>query len=170
MIFLGFGSNMPSSFGNRFENIELAISYLKNENIKVEKISSFYETPSYPDKKNPKFINTVIKIVTDLSPIDLASIIINIEKKLERVRKYKNDPRTCDIDILDYNGKIINFKSENLIFSVPHSLLSFRNFVLYPLQEIYPNWVHPKTNEPISILIENLPKEDKNSILKIKKS
>ena len=169
MIFLGIGSNLPSSFGDRFKNIDLAVSYLKDNGIKIIKRSNYYESFSYPNKQNPKFINIVIEIETDISPIDLASIIVLIEEKLERKRLKKNDPRTCDIDIIDYNNQILNFKYENLEFIVPHKKLIHRNFVLFPLQELFPNWKHPKSKELISILINKLPNEDKNSILKIKK-
>lgn len=84
MIILGLGSNLHSSFGDRFQNINLAISYLESYKIKVLNKSSFYETPSYPNNKYPKFINLVIEISTNLSPVDLASASITIEKKLER--------------------------------------------------------------------------------------
>ena len=60
MIYLGIGSNLPSSFGDRFMNINLAINFLKDKEIKLIKKSSFYETFSYPNKTNPKFINVVI--------------------------------------------------------------------------------------------------------------
>ena len=83
---------------------------------------------------------------------------------------YKNDPRTCDIDIIDFNGQIIDFKYKNLDFSVPHKELSYRNFVLFPLKEILPEWTHPKSKESINMLIDKLSDEDKNSILKVKKS
>ena len=66
MIFLGIGSNLSSIFGDRFKNINLAISYLELSKIKVIKKSSFYETPSYPDKENPKFI-LESKLVSNLS-------------------------------------------------------------------------------------------------------
>jgi 2-amino-4-hydroxy-6-hydroxymethyldihydropteridine diphosphokinase len=170
MIILGLGSNLSSSYGDRFDNINLATEYLKGYGIKILKKSSFYETPSYPNKKDPKFINIVVLVETHLSPIDLMSLLIFIEEKLERKRNKKNDPRTCDIDLIDYNGQIIDFKYKDLDFTVPHTKLIYRNFILYPLQEILPDWKHPKTKELISILIEKLPKEDKNSILKIKKS
>ena len=170
MILLGLGSNLPSSFGDRFENIDLAISYLEAYKIKLIKKSSFYESPSFPNKKLPKFINVIIAASTYLSPSDLASTIIFIEEKLERKRNQKNDPRTCDIDIIDYNNQNINFKYNDLNFTVPHKKLVYRNFVLFPLQEILPEWKHPKTNDHIAILIERLPNEDKNSILKINKS
>ena len=78
MIILGLGSNLPSSFGDRFYNIDFAISCLKNHGIKIIKKSSYYETESYPDKKNPKFINIVILIETNLPPESLASLLISI--------------------------------------------------------------------------------------------
>tara|TARA_B100001559_G_C16242046_1_gene502876 strand:+ start:152 stop:664 length:513 start_codon:yes stop_codon:yes gene_type:complete len=170
MILLALGSNLPSKFGDRFDNINLALSFLKSYRINVIKKSSFYETPSYPDLKNPKFINIVIQISTTLPPEDLASVLIFIEEKLERKRKNKNDPRTCDIDIIDYEGKVMKFSYKNLVFKVPHENLSFRNFVLYPIQEILPDWRHPYTKISINDLINQLNNEDKNSILKIKKS
>ena len=170
MILLGLGSNLPSSFGDRYKNIDLAISYLESYKIKVTKKSSFYESPSYPNKKNPKFINVIIEVSTYLEPTSLASVLILIEEKLERHRRNKNDPRTCDIDIIDFNGQTINFKYKNLDFTVPHKKLSCRNFVLFPLREIHPNWIHPKSKDSINLLIDKLPKEDKNSILKIRKS
>ena len=170
MILLGLGSNLSSSFGDRFQNIDLAVSALEGYGIQLKRKSSYYESLSYPNKKSPKFINIVIEIETHLPPEDLASVLIFIEEALERKRKKKNDPRTCDIDIIDYKGQIIDFKYKDLDFTVPHTKLIYRNFILYPLQEILPDWKHPKTKEPISVLIENLPKEDKISILKIKKS
>ena len=169
MILLGLGSNLSSSFGDRFKNIDLAVSYLQKNGIKIKKRSNYYESPSYPNKEKPKFINIVVEIETHLLPTDLASVLILIEEKLERKRMRKNDPRTCDIDILDYNNKILNFKYKNFEFTVPHKKLIYRNFVLIPLQEVLPNWRHPKNKELVNILIKKLTKEEKNSILKIKK-
>ena len=170
MILLGIGSNLSSTFGDRFKNINLAISFLELSKIKIIKKSSFYETPSYPNKENPKFINVVINVETHLKPPDLASSIISIEEKLKRIRIGKNEPRTCDIDIVDFNGECLDFKFKDLDFTVPHKKLSYRNFVLFPLKEILPNWIHPKTNESIDALVDKLTNEDKNSILKIKNS
>ena len=170
MLLLGLGSNLSSSFGDRFKNIDLAISYLELYEIKVIKKSSFYESWSYPNRENPKFINIVVQASTYLEPADIASVLIFIEEKLERKRKHKNDPRTCDIDIIDFNSQILDFKYKNLDFTVPHKKLSYRNFVLIPLKEILPNWTHPKTKDSIDKLLDQLPIEDKNSILKIIKS
>ena len=170
MTILALGSNLSSNFGNRFQNIDIAISYLESYSIKVKKKSSFYETPSYPNKKNPKFINIIVSVKTNLPPIDLMSVLIFIEEKLERKRNKKNDPRTCDIDIIDYNNQILNFRYNNLDLEIPHKKLSSRNFVLFPLKEIFPEWKHPKTREIIGSLIQKLSEENKKSILKIKKN
>ena len=166
MIYIGIGSNLPSSFGNRFKNIDLAISFLQEKKIKLIKKSSFYETFSYPNKKDPKFINTVVSVESNLSPNDLMSTLIGIEEKLERNRKMKNDPRTCDLDIIDYKEKVMNFKFSNLELTLPHKELINRNFVLYPLREISPNWTHPVTKKNIDLLIKNL-KNSNNEITKL---
>jgi 2-amino-4-hydroxy-6-hydroxymethyldihydropteridine diphosphokinase len=170
MIFLGLGSNLPSKYGDRFANINLAISSLETYGIKIIKRSSFYKTPSYPNRENPKFINVVISVETNLPPVDLMSVLVFIEEKLERKKFKKNDPRTCDIDIIDYNSQILDLKYNNLNITLPHKELTSRNFVLFPLREISPMWKHPKTKEVITNLIQKLSEEDKNSILKIGKN
>ena len=78
MIFLAIGSILPSSFGDRFDNINLAISSLNKHGIQKIKKSSFYETFSNPNKKDPKFINIVIAVKTYLQPINLMSSLISV--------------------------------------------------------------------------------------------
>ncbi len=170
MIVLSLGSNLTSSFGDRFKNLDLAISLLDSYGIKIKSKSSYYETPSYPDKSKPKYINIIAEVDSNLPPVDLASVLIFIEEKLGRIRNKKNDSRTCDIDIIDYNGQILDFKYKDLVFKVPHIKLAERNFVLVPLYEIIPTWKHPSTKEKINILIDKLSDEDKKSILKVNKS
>ena len=170
MIFLAIGSNLSSSYGDRFTNINLAIKSLEDCGIKIIKKSHFYETVSYPNKENPKFINIVIFVKTNLTPVDLMSVLLSIEKKIERKRNKKNDPRTCDIDIIDYNKQVLSFKYKNLNLMIPHKRLTSRNFVLFPLQEIHPEWEHPITKESVMTLIDKLPEQDKKSILKLKKN
>ena len=170
MVILSLGSNLSSTFGDRFDNLKFAMSMLNDYGIKIEKKSSFYETPSYPDQSKPKFINIVVNIKTHLEPTDLMSVLLFIENKLKRSRNQKNDPRTCDIDIIDYNGQILDFNYKNLNLTLPHEKLLYRNFVLIPLHEIFPKWKHPKTKDSIEVLINKLSNDDKNSILKVKKS
>ena len=132
MIYLNIGSNLPLDEGGRETNILKAISYLKKLNLDLIKISSFYQTPSYPNNLDPKFINLCIKLESNIKSSELLKEIKEIEKKLGRTRIKKNEPRTCDIDIIDFNGEII--KNDEL--ETPHPRLHLRNFVIYPLKEI----------------------------------
>ena len=166
MIFLSIGSNLNSQFGNRFENINKSLSLLKNEGIIINKISSFYETPSYPNDNYPKFINIAAEIKFDFLPLDLLKKIEIVEKKMGRKREVKNDPRTCDIDIIDFNGLVENSDTINL----PHPRICERNFVLYPLYEIYRDWTHPVNNKKIDIFIENLEIKTRNEITRVRES
>ncbi len=169
MIYLGIGSNLPSSFGNKLDNINSSISLLKKNNIEVLKRSSFYESLAFPNKNDPKFINIVVEVKTLLNPKDLMITLLKIEEILERKRLKKNEPRTCDIDIIDYKRKVINLKFNNQTLQIPHSSIGERNFVLFPLKEICPNWSHPLSNISIDSLITNL-KNTNNDITKLSQS
>ena len=166
MIYLNIGSNLPSENGDRKTNILKSIKYLKDLKLNLIKISSFYETPSYPNYSDPKFINLCVKLETNLNAIELLNEIKKIEIKLGRIRKKKNEPRTCDIDIIDFNGEII--KNDELI--VPHPRLHVRNFVIYPLKEIEPNWSHPIFNKNIDSFFQELDKTSHNEITRLSKS
>jgi len=170
MIILSIGSNLSSKFGDRHQNLLKTISLLEKKGAVVEKKSSIYETPSYPDKTKPKFLNMIILVKNNLTLSKLMSFIIEIENKFQRKRDKKNDPRTCDIDIIDFNSEIINLKHGNLELTVPHKNLASRNFVLFPLIEVMPKWIHPKTKESVSSLILKLSIENRKSILKIRKN
>ena len=155
MVYIGIGSNL----GNRIRNIEIAKFLLRFNGINILKTSSFYETLSWPNPNKPKFINVVIKSNTILNPNKLMKIFKNIEKKLGRSNSLKNAPRTCDIDIISYRNRVL---SNDII--IPPKRMSKRNFVLIPLFEIAPYWVHPKTNKSIKKLIFSLPIKDITTI------
>ena len=166
MIYLNIGSNLPSLNGGRKNNIEKAINHLRDLELNLIKLSSFYETPSYPDKSNPKFINLCVKLKTKLKPLIFLDKIKELETKLGRTRLKKNEPRTCDIDIIDYNGEIID--SYDLI--IPHPKSHLRNFVIYPLKEIEPHWLHPVFNKKIDSFFLELDKNSHNEITRLGKS
>ena len=90
MIHINIGSNLKSVYGTKFENILIAIKLLKESNFKVKKVSSFYETPSYPNKKLPKFINIGLMGWFNFGHKKLLKNISLIEKKLGRIKKKKN--------------------------------------------------------------------------------
>ena len=157
--YLALGSNL----GNKFQNLEKAKFELEKYEIKIIKCSSNYLSESWPDLTKPKYINSVLEIKTNLSEIELLRTCNLIEHKLGRARSRKNDPRSCDIDILDYDQMII--KTKTLI--LPHPRMCKRNFVLLPLFEINKSWKHPESKINIVKLINSLPIKDLRSIKQI---
>ena len=166
MIHLNIGSNLDSNHGSRFDNISLAINLLVNSKIKIKKLSSFYETPSYPNRNYPKFLNVGIIIDFHKNYLDLLNEIKKIEKKLGRIKTVKNDPRIIDIDIIDFNGEIKNTKK----LILPHPKCHTRNFVLYPISEIDPSWSHPIFKKNAQFLINKLSQKFRIEITRLKKN
>ena len=90
----------------------------------------------------------------------------SIEKKIGRYKTKKNDPRVCDIDIIDYNSDII----KKDFITLPHSRCHIRNFVLYPIKEIDPKWSHPIFKKNAQFLIDNLSQKSRIEITRLKKN
>ena len=157
--YLALGSNL----GDKFHNLEKAKFELEKHEIKIIKSSSNFLSVSWPDPTQPKFVNLVLKVKTNLTVVKLLKVCHLIERKLGRVRSKKNGPRSCDIDIIDYDHKIII--EDNL--TLPHPRMTKRNFVLLPLFEIDKSWIHPKTKSNIVNLISSLPIKDLRSIKQI---
>ena len=164
MILLSLGSNLPSKFGDSKNTILKCYEFFNNNDIKILKKSSFYETFAIPNKSDPKFVNSVISVETRFSPEELIKYILKVEEKFDRKREQINAPRTCDIDIVDFNSKIINIFNKNIPLEIPHPRLEQRSFVLYPIREIDKNWKSPLSGKKIDQLIENLDAETKKNI------
>ena len=166
MIHINIGSNLKSKHGTKFRNISLAINLLIESKFKIKKISSFYETPSYPNKRHPKFANIGLLADFKLDYDRLIKEILLIEKKIGRVRTKKNDPRVCDIDIIDFKG-VIKEKGNVLL---PHPKSHTRNFVLYPIKEIDSKWIHPVLRKNVEFLINDLNQNSRIEITRLTKS
>ena len=126
--YLGMGSNL----GDRIENLRTAIKSLQQGNIDIIKCSNIYETDPRYIVEQPAFLNIVLDITTEYSPLGLLHHVQNIENTMLRIREKKFGPRNIDIDILTYDD--INVSSPELI--IPHPLMFERNFVLTPLLDI----------------------------------
>jgi len=166
MIHLNIGSNLNSKFGTRFDNITIAINLLLSAKVKIKKISNFYETPSYPNKRFPNYLNIGVLCLFNENPEILFKIIKSIEKKIGRFKTKKNDPRVCDIDIIDYNSEIV----KKGLITLPHLRCHTRNFVLYPIKQIDPNWIHPVLKQNINYLIKKLDFKSRIEITRLSKN
>ena len=136
MIILSIGTNI----GNRKANIENAITAL-NAIGTVTAVSPIYSSEPWGFESENGFYNIALIIETSLSPLDLLKETQRIEKEFGRTAKTTTAyaDRIIDIDIIDYNNQIINTQT----LTLPHSLMHKRNFVLYPLTDIAPDWQHP---------------------------
>ena len=166
MIYINIGSNLNSSKGDRIYNLKKSIQLLNGKKLKIIKISKIYETPSYPNEKNPKFLNICLGIESKQKAELLIKTFIAIEKKLQRNRSFKNQPRTCDIDIIDYYGKIINTNK----ITTPHPRAHLRNFVLFPILTIDAEWVHPIIKKNVKFLINKRAHKSRIDITRLNKN
>ena len=160
IVFLGIGSNL----GLRKNNIEKAKFLLAEYYLDFLSVSSYYETPSWPDPTKPKFLNIILKLKCYYNPQELLQICKSIETQLGRKEAKKNSPRTCDLDIIDFN-KLVSKKNARI--NLPHKMMHKRNFVLFPLFEVQKNWIHPDKQIDVKTLISLLPDRDIRSIKQI---
>lgn len=145
-----FGSNS----GDKFRLMEEAMALLVEKVGKAVLASSYYETEPWGFKSEENFLNRVVVFETILSPEEFLHACLNTEKQLGRIRatdspRYSSRP--IDIDILFYGTQIIHTPH----LTVPHPRLTERNFVLTPLNEIMPGFIHPEHNQTIQVLLKN---------------
>jgi 2-amino-4-hydroxy-6-hydroxymethyldihydropteridine diphosphokinase len=148
IVFLSLGSNI----GDREEHIRKAFTLLANI-CKVRRTSHLYLTEPVGYTEQDWFLNCVVEVETDVDPKKLLSSIKSIERKLGRKKTVKNGPRIIDIDILFYGDCVVNTK--NLV--IPHPLLQERLFVLQPMMDLNPGFVHPVLKKTIQELYVHRP-------------
>ncbi len=148
-LYLLLGSNL----GNTKTQLVKAIRQIEKQIGKAIRQSGLYSTAAWGNTKQPDFLSQVIIVQTNLSAPQTMQTILNIEKKMGRIRTVKNAPRVIDIDILFFNKEII--EQEHL--SIPHPQIQNRRFVLVPLNQLSPNLKHPVLNKTVHQLLINCP-------------
>lgn len=157
--FIGLGSNL----GDSILNIEHAIKMIEERLGKLIAKSSFYQTKPVGFSAEQDFINAVIEIETLLAPEELMQELLNIESDLGRIRSgSKNyESRMIDLDIIAIEEQVI----QSDILQLPHPRMKTRGFVLIPMAEIAPNWIHPLEKQSISQLLRRL--KDVSDVVKV---
>ena len=136
--------------GDRMANLNKAINYLEQTIGPIQKKSSVYETAAWGNTNQPSFLNQAILLESSFNANQIMHLLLAIESKMGRVRTENMGPRTIDLDIIYFNNEVI---SNNLI-TIPHPKIFDRKFVLMPLVEIDPNFIHPVLNKSNTLLLK----------------
>jgi len=143
--YLGLGSNL----GDRQSNLDRALEFL-GQRLRVKKISSIYDSEPVGNVEQPRFLNLVCEVATNLPPMALLALGKGIENKLGRWGGPSGAPRTIDIDILLYGDEVM----ETPELTIPHPRMAKRAFVLVPLAEIAPNAKNPVSGKTAREMLE----------------
>ncbi|MEI6817060.1 MAG: 2-amino-4-hydroxy-6-hydroxymethyldihydropteridine diphosphokinase [Bacteroidota bacterium] len=140
-VFISLGSNLV----NRLENLNQARLMIESDMGRLFRQSSIYETDAYGNEDQPKFLNQIVSVLSNEAPSVILGKLMRMEEKMGRKRSIKWEPRIIDLDILFYGSGIV--KLDNLI--IPHPEIEFRKFVLMPLIELIPTFIHPFVNSSL---------------------
>lgn len=146
-VFLGLGSNL----GDRMENLERGLQIL-GEKMRLVKVSSVYETEPWGVVEQPAFLNCVVEGETSASPEGVLEILKEAERLVGRRATFEWGPREFDADLLFYGNRIVNLPQ----LTVPHPRMQERAFVLVPMAEIAPDFVHPLMGMSMKAMAERV--------------
>ena len=156
MILIGVGSNLESAAGTPHQTCLAALEQLALYGITVSRCSPWYESAPVPASNQPWFVNGVVEVKTDQKPAELLENLHKIELAFSRARTVANAARTLDLDLLCYDNLV--HKGGDGTPTLPHPRLHERAFVLLPLIDIAPSWIHPALGLDADVLVKRLPK------------
>ncbi|WP_338331792.1 2-amino-4-hydroxy-6-hydroxymethyldihydropteridine diphosphokinase [Acetobacter sp. LMG 32666] len=150
-VLIAIGANLPLGEQSALKSCERAVQALRQvPGLAIQAISRWYESAPVPPSGQPSYVNGVVRGVTSLPPLALLDHLQSIETHQGRVRSVPNAARTLDLDIIDMDALCQN--GERLV--LPHPRAHERAFVLYPLADVQPDWVHPLTHQHLEQLLE----------------
>lgn len=158
-IYIALGANQSYGRVSPLENLNRALSALESAGVAVVKTSRPWRTPAWPDPSDPPFLNAAAELHADHDPAALMALLHTIEAEQGRVRTVRNAPRTLDLDLIDYRGRVQ--PGDDCEPVLPHPRAHGRAFVLLPLREVAPYWIHPASGAPIQALIAATPLADR---------
>lgn len=157
MILISLGSSLAFAGRGSLEIMASAAAALGRLG-QITAVSRFYRSPAWPDPSDPPFINACVSMTSPLSPPALMAALSAVETGFGRRRTRRFGPRTLDLDLIDYNGRVARFSEPPL--ELPHPRVAERLFMLVPIADIAPGWRHPQSGDDVSALIARLPRAD----------
>jgi len=173
MILIALGANLPSPSGPPRATLEAALASLPARGLAVTARSPWYRTPAFPPGSGPDFVNGAAVLAGDLPPAQVLGALLATERALGRLRGRRWAPRACDIDLLAVDGLVLPDAEtvtgwmtldpgaqalaapEGLL--LPHPRIQDRGFVLKPLADVAPDWVHPLSGRRVRRMLADLP-------------
>ncbi|GEO81137.1 2-amino-4-hydroxy-6-hydroxymethyldihydropteridine diphosphokinase [Pararhodospirillum oryzae] len=152
MIFIALGANLPGPAGSPRQTLAASLTALEEAGAKVRACSPWYASTPVPASDQPDYLNGVARVETSLDPGALLALLHAIEARFGRARTVPNAARSLDLDLLDYNGLVLDQGAPVL----PHPRLHERAFVLYPLRDIAVSWRHPVSGLDLDALMATL--------------
>lgn len=153
MIIVALGSNQNGPWGNPDQTLRRALAELGRDGIKLIRASRLMKSTPYGKTNQPAFVNAVARIATHLPPEALMRRLHAIERAAGRRRAQRWGPRTLDLDLIDYHG-LVRRRPSRLV--LPHPGVADRIFVLKPLAEMEPSWLHPVLRKTAAALLRKL--------------
>ncbi len=152
-ILIAYGSNLsfgPESASQAFASV---VKTLRDRGVIVNKISRLWSSQAWPVASDPPYINAILVVESALEPLDLLALLHDVERTCGRVRDGRsNAPRTVDLDLIAYGDRVVDGPQ----LTLPHPRAHERGFVMGPLAEIMPAWVHPVLRETAKNLFTNI--------------
>jgi 2-amino-4-hydroxy-6-hydroxymethyldihydropteridine diphosphokinase len=154
LILIALGSNLDGLSGSPEDTLAACVSAMSVYGLTCLRASSIWKTAPVPVSDQPWYRNAVCAVDTELCPADLLVMLKSIERDLGRIgADVVNAPRVIDLDLIAYHGEVMDMNPV-----LPHPRLHERAFVLYPLNEIAPEWRHPVLGKSVEQMIADLPK------------
>jgi len=138
-VVLALGGNLAGDYPSLEALLEAALSSFPRAGLRIVRRSGWWRSAAWPDPSQPAYLNAVAIVETTLSPREVLAAIHALEAEFGRKRGLANAPRTLDIDLVAYGGRVIDAPG----LTLPHPRAAERRFVMGPLAEIAPRWTHP---------------------------
>lgn len=140
-VLIAYGSNLSPDHVSASQAFHDVVKALRKTDIRITKVSSLWRSAAWPDPSHPPYHNAVMQVNTCLEPFELMELLHDIENTFGRTRtRIQNAPRTVDLDLIAYGNRIMSADTGLIL---PHPRAADRGFVMRPLAEICPEWVHP---------------------------
>ena len=152
-VIIALGSNLAGGYRSSRDLLEAAVARLPGSGLGVTRRSRWWRSAAWPDRSAPDYLNGVLVVETDRSPREVMVRLLAIEAAFGRRRGAANAPRTLDLDLIAYGRQVL----EDRDLTIPHPRAAERRFVMGPLAEIAPDWIHPVTGATAAALAAKAP-------------